>query len=117
MSLSIAFSTWIRTAIAVTFSLMYASLKERMGWRDRRARYNSAGMRNLQRERLKQFESRERTRRLTEIDRRAQAMVQQKLDPDSFVRPAHSTWDVRRIGDRGFLGLRKKRPIDDGQSV
>ncbi|KAF4123894.1 CorA-like Mg2+ transporter protein [Geosmithia morbida] len=114
LSLSIAFSEWIRTAISVTFSLVYISVQDRMGWRNRRMRYDSTSMRNLQRERMKQLESRERERRLTEINQRTQTLQAMQHQQEQQER---STWDVRRLGERGFFGLRRKKPISNGQAV
>lgn len=104
MALALAFSDWIRTAIAVTFSVVYATVEDWLGLRNKKSNYNSTAMRNRQRERMKQLESRDRARRLTEIDSRG------NTSPRRREMQQRSTWDVRRLGGggRGFFGLRRK---------
>lgn len=117
VSLSFAFSTWMRTALSVSCSLIYAWISERLGLRKKSRRYTATNLRNMQRERMKELESRERSRRLTEIDSRT-------LTPPLKRQHGHgeeeySTWDIRRLGgDRGFLGFRRKRePAEDRDAV
>lgn len=107
IALALAFSDWIRTALSVALSLMYVSIEDRLGWRNKKNNYNSTAMRNRQRERMKQLESRDRARRLTEIDSR------RNTSPRRMPMQQRSTWDVRRIGSRGFFGLR--RPASGGR--
>lgn len=81
---------------------MYVSIEDRLGWRHKKKNYSSTAMRNRQRERMKQLESRDRARRLTEIDSR------RNTSPQRVQMQQRSTWDVRRIGSRGFFGLRRQ---------
>jgi hypothetical protein len=74
VSLSLAFSTWTRTIITVPLSLLYAQVTDRLGWRNRTSAYNSTTLKSIQRERLKQLDSRAMARRLTEISSRARDM-------------------------------------------
>lgn len=103
IALALAFSNWIRTAISVAFSLMYAKVEDRLGWRHKKRNYNSTAMRNAQRERMKQLESRDRARRMTEIESRSNTSPERGLQGQQ-----HSTWRVRRLGGRDFFGLRRK---------
>ncbi|KAK0392707.1 hypothetical protein NLU13_2202 [Sarocladium strictum] len=70
VSLSLAFSTWTRTIITVPLSLLYASISDRLGWRYRTSAYNSTTLKKMQRERLKQLDTKAMARRLTEISSR-----------------------------------------------
>jgi hypothetical protein len=74
VSLSLAFSTWTRTIITVPLSLLYAQISDRLGWRYRTSAYNSTTLKNMQRERLKQLDTKAMARRLTEISSRARDM-------------------------------------------
>lgn len=108
VSLSLAFSTWIRTVLSVMFSLAYTAVEDWLGWRNKKRSYNSTAIKNMQRERMKQLESRDRARRLTEIDGR-------RMTPRGEHVQQHSTWDVRRLASPKGMFSRFRRKSLEGQ--
>ena len=96
----------MRTVISVGFGLVYVRIEDLLGWRHKKAAYNSVAIRNIRRQKMEQLENRDRIRRLTEIDSRRETMNSNR--PDLKHR---STWDVRKLTDGGasFFGRFRKR--------
>ncbi|CAI6054529.1 unnamed protein product [Clonostachys chloroleuca] len=110
ISLSLAFSNWIRTVLHVGLSLVYVAVEDWLGWRNKKSNYNSTAIRNIQRERLKQLESRDHARRLTEINSRTSSAPGVRLQQ-------RSTWDVRRLAGGPFRHFRRNKNPDNEESV
>ncbi len=112
LSLALAFSTWIRTVIGVSISYVYMTVEDWLGWRHRKANYNSAAIKSMQVKRLKALESRDHQRRLTEINSRQSSAGrgQQKMQQ-------RSTWDVRRIADGPLGRFRSKKVSEEAVAV
>lgn len=111
ISLSLAFSDWMRTALSVSFTLLYTAIEERLGWRNKKTKYSSSAFKNLQQERMKQLETRDRARRLTEIDSR------RMTSPRRRQVQKRSTWDVRRLGGGSFFSRRRGRSSGGADAV
>lgn len=108
LSLALAFSTWIRTVLGVSFHYLYTTVEDWLGWRHRKVNYNSAAIKSIQAKRLKALESRDHARRLTEINSRQNSASKkmQKMQK-------RSTWDVRRIADGPLSRFRKSAAEGD----
>jgi hypothetical protein len=99
VSLALAFSNWIRTALAVAWTFLYTGVEERLGLRTKKARYSSSAFKNKQHERLRQLETRDQQRRLTEINSRRMTSPRRQQQMNK-----RSTWDVRNLKPKpGFF--------------
>jgi hypothetical protein len=109
LSLALAFSNWIRTALAVAWTFFYTSIEERLGWRSKKARYSASAFKNKQHERLRQLETRDQQRRLTEINSRRMTSPRRPQQPTN----QRSTWDVRNLKPKsGIFRWKEKRDMD-----
>lgn len=98
--------------IAVSLNYVYTSIEDWLGWRHKKANYNSAAIKNIQAKRLKALESRDHARRLTEINSRQSSHSKRMQQMHK-----RSTWDVRRIADGPMSRFRKRMSPDDEDAV
>ena len=80
VSLALAFSTWTRTALAVTFNVVVASVENRMGWRNKKSNFTSAALKSKQRAMFQRMDSQAIARKVTEISTRAATIPQQAIE-------------------------------------
>ena len=114
VSLSFAFSNWMRTALSVSWTLLYTAIEDRLGWRSKKSKYSSTAFKNLQVERMKQLEDRDRARRLTEIDSRRMTSPNRRRQLQKGQQ--RSTWDVRRLRPGGFFRFRNNKSDNEGSN-
>lgn len=128
VSLSLAFSTWTRTIITVPLSLLYASISDRLGWRYRTSAYNSTTLKKMQRERLKQLDTKAMARRLTEISSRVSEASpfhhhhhhhhhyredrKEEEGEEGSVQPRSPTWSLRKFSS--VNGVFRGRKLEEG---
>jgi hypothetical protein len=104
VSLALAFSKWVRAVLFVAFGMCYTTVEDWLGWRHRKASYNSTAIKNIHIQKLRQLESRDHARRLTEIDSR------RNTSPSGRPEMQHrSTWDIRHLRDVGPFGRSRNR--------
>lgn len=104
IALSLAFSTWIRTAIGVSISVVYASVEDWLGWRNKKSNYNSTALKRKQVAKFKELETRATARRLTEIHTRTRTISPAGNKPES-----DSSWSFGKFTNDRVMGRFKRR--------
>ncbi|KAH7328776.1 hypothetical protein B0I35DRAFT_418300 [Stachybotrys elegans] len=107
VSLALAFNSWIRTMLSVSFSMAALFIQEKLGLQNRRfgsKGYTSAALKSKQRAMFNQIEKQATMRRLTEISSRTRLASPRRRDvapPPPVPRRRSSSWGMTTLANIG----------------